>query len=199
MRSIDHRFVKKESPFFQGAAPAPPYTGVASHGKHRFMDAGIRAGIAYAQRRKQPVPIDDRMVVAGGSTMRGSNQDLPVAFDIPEGTIRLAEWGAMNVEMGTCRAEIDPSPFFAGLRDDRCQCPHWGYVIKGQMRFRYADREEVYRAGDAYYAPPGHTPLLEAGCEYVEFSPVEEYRATTVVVKRNMAAMQSGETGSDSR
>ncbi len=131
--------------------------------------------------------------------MRGSNHDLPVAFDMPQGTIRSAEWGAMNVEMGICRADIDPAPFFAGLQEDRCQCPHWGYVIKGQMRLRYADREEIYRAGDAYYAPPGHTPFLEAGCEYVEFSPAAEYRATTVVVARNMAAMQEGGTNAGSQ
>lgn len=94
----------------------------------------------------------------------------------------------MNVEMGVCRADIDPAALFTGLPDDRCQCPHWGYVIKGTMRFRYADREEVYRAGDAYHAPPGHTPLIEAGTEYVEFSPAAEYRATVAVVERNMAA-----------
>lgn len=26
---------------------------------------------------------------------------------------------------------------FKGLPDDRCQCRHWGVVIKGQVTFRY--------------------------------------------------------------
>jgi hypothetical protein len=29
--------------------------------------------------------------------------------------------------------DIDATPFMKGLPDDRCQCPHWGYVIKGKM------------------------------------------------------------------
>lgn len=64
--------------------------------------------------------------------------------------------------------DMDPAPLFQGLPDDRCQCPHWGYVIKGKMTFRFADREETYEAGDAYYAPPGHTPVMFAGAEVVE-------------------------------
>ena len=70
--------------------------------------------------------------------------------------------GGMNVEIGSFCAEADPAPLFAGLPDDRCQCPHWGLVIKGVLRYRYADREEICRAGDVYYAPPGATcPYLE--------------------------------------
>ena len=36
-------------------------------------------------------------------------------------------------------ADADLAPLFAGLPDDRCQCPHWGYVIKGKVKFTYAD------------------------------------------------------------
>ncbi len=28
--------------------------------------------------------------------------------------------------------DIDATPFMKGLPDDRCQCPHWGYVIKAR-------------------------------------------------------------------
>jgi hypothetical protein len=56
-----------------------------------------------------------------------------------------------------------------------------------------ADREEVYSAVDAYYAPSGHLPVLEAGCEYVEFSPIEPYVQTMEVVGRNMQAMAPGQ------
>jgi mannose-6-phosphate isomerase-like protein (cupin superfamily) len=87
------------------------------------------------------------------------------------------------------REDADATPLFKGLPDDRCQSPHWGYVIAGRMTFRYADHDEVYEAGDAYYAPPGHVPLLEAGTEVVEFSPAEEYERTMAVVARNLAAV----------
>ena len=84
-------------------------------------------------------------------------------------------------------ADADLTPLFAGLPDDRCQCPHWGYVIRGKLSFKFADREETYETGDAYYAPPGHTPILHAGTEVVEFSPTEELGHTIEVVTRNMA------------
>ena len=32
----------------------------------------------------------------------------------------------------------DESPF-KGLPDDRCQCPHWGYVSKGSFTVTYLD------------------------------------------------------------
>jgi len=46
----------------------------------------------------------------------------------------------------------------------------------------------VYAAGDAYYAPPGHIPVIEADTEVVEFSPTGEYAKTMEVVARNLAA-----------
>jgi mannose-6-phosphate isomerase-like protein (cupin superfamily) len=63
-------------------------------------------------------------------------------------------------------------------------------VLKGRMRVRYADREVVVEAGDAYYMEPGHSPVLEAGTELVEFSPMDEDRKTMEVAERNFAAMQ---------
>ena len=83
---------------------------------------------------------------------------------------------------------LSATPLFAGLPEDRCQSPHWGYVMAGKVTFRYADRDEVYEAGDAYYAPPGHLPLLTAGTAVVEFSPTAELEATMAVVQGNMAA-----------
>jgi hypothetical protein len=86
-------------------------------------------------------------------------------------------------------ADADLAPLFVGLPDDRCQCAHLGYVIKGKVKFTFADgHEEVYEAGDAYHAPPGHTPTLYAGSEVVEFSPTEPLQQTMEVVARNMEA-----------
>jgi hypothetical protein len=89
--------------------------------------------------------------------------------------------------------DIDATPLMKGLPDDRCQCPHWGYVINGKLTFRYADREEVFEAGDAFYTPPGHVPVKhEPGTEIVQFSPTEELRKTEAVMMENMQAMQPG-------
>ena len=89
--------------------------------------------------------------------------------------------------------DIDATPFMRGLPDDRCQCPHWGYVIKGKMTARYADHDEVFEAGDAFYTPPGHIPVQnEPGTEFVSFSPSHELRAAEAVMMQNMQAMQGG-------
>ena len=91
------------------------------------------------------------------------------------------------------REDIDATPLMKGLPDDRCQCPHWGYVVDGKMTFRYADREEVFQAGDAFYTPPGHVPVKhEPGTEVVMFSPAEELSKTEAVMMKNMQAMQGG-------
>jgi hypothetical protein len=120
-------------------------------------------------------------------TMRAALKSIPLALDVPEGQIRQTEWGGMAVETGTLKGRLDPGAFFRGLPDDRCQCPHWGYVLKGTLRYKYADHEEAYQAGEAYYASPGHTPVLEPGLEYVEFSPAKELAETMKVVERNMS------------
>ena len=91
--------------------------------------------------------------------------------------------------------DIDATPFMKGLPDDRCQCPHWGYVIKGKMTARYADRDEVFEAGDAFYTPPGHIPVQnDPGTEFVSFSPTEELRTAEAVMMKNMQEMQEGST-----
>ena len=91
------------------------------------------------------------------------------------------------------RQDIDATPLLKGAPDDRCQCPHWGYVVKGSLTFRYADREEVFETGDAFYTPPGHVPVKhEPGTEIVLFSPAEELRKTEEVIMKNMQAMQAG-------
>lgn len=98
-------------------------------------------------------------------------------------------FGPYTVGFETYTADADLAPLFAGLPNDHCQCPHMGYVVRGKVKFTYEDgREELYEAGDAYYAPPGHLPYLYADSEVVEFSPSTELQKTLEVVERNMAA-----------
>jgi hypothetical protein len=124
--------------------------------------------------------------------MRGSKHDLPVAHDGDGVTIRQAAWGEMTVSLEQFPAGLDTTPIFRGLPDDRCQCPHWGYVVRGQLRVIYADREEVLKTGDAYYMSPGHTTAFDADTEVVELSPLGLYQATMEVAARNIAAMSAG-------
>jgi hypothetical protein len=105
---------------------------------------------------------------------------------------RYEELGGYTVGFETFREDADATPLFKGLPDDRCQSPHWGYVVSGKVTFHYADREEVYEGGDAYYAPPGHIPVVTAGSEIIEFSPTDEYGRTMEVLSRNLAAARAG-------
>ena len=120
-----------------------------------------------------------------------SKSTAPVELDIPELEGRYVDLDGYTVGFETFRADVDPAPLFAGLPDDRCQCPHWGIVVSGRLTMRFADHEETYQAGDAYYAPPGHTPVVTAGTEVVEFSPTELLAQTMAVLGANMAAAVS--------
>lgn len=91
------------------------------------------------------------------------------------------------------RQDIDGTPLLQGLPDDRCQCPHWGYVIQGGFTLLFADREERYEAGDAFFAPPGHIPVKhQPGTQIVQFSPADELQKTEEAMMANMKAMQGG-------
>jgi len=93
----------------------------------------------------------------------------------------------------TFHEDIDATPLMKGLPDDRCQCPHWGYVVKGRLTFRYADHEEVFSAGDAFYTEPGHVPVShEPGSEVVLFSPAHELAETEAVMLKNLQALMAG-------
>jgi hypothetical protein len=105
---------------------------------------------------------------------------------------RYEELGGYTIGFETFREDADATPLFKGLPDDRCQSPHWGYIVRGRVTFRYADHDEVYETGDAYYAPPGHIPVVTAGTEVIEFSPTEEYGQTMQVLASNLAALQAG-------
>jgi len=94
--------------------------------------------------------------------------------------------GGWTVAFEAYTQDADLAPFFVGLPDDECQCEHMGYVIKGKVGFRSSAGEETFEAGDAYYVGPGHTPILSAGTEVIEFSPTEKLGETLEVVGKNM-------------
>ena len=109
---------------------------------------------------------------------------------------RYAELGDYTVSFETFKQDIDASPYFRGLPDDRCSCVHLGYVTSGQITFRYADHEETYVEGDAYVAPPGHTPIIAAGTSTVEFTLSAELGPVMDVIGRGSWASRSASSRS---
>jgi mannose-6-phosphate isomerase-like protein (cupin superfamily) len=88
--------------------------------------------------------------------------------------------------------DIPGEAMVKGAPNDQCQCPHWGYVLKGRLRYRVGDHEEIFEAGDAFYLPPGHVPLgNDPGSELMQFSPTTELKEIEAVIMRNLEAMQA--------
>jgi hypothetical protein len=94
--------------------------------------------------------------------------------------------GGWTVGFEAYTQDADLTPFFRGLPNDQCPCEHMGYVVKGKVAFRSDDGEEVFEAGDAYRVGPGHTTVIYAGTEVVEFSPTKELGRALEVVSKNM-------------
>jgi hypothetical protein len=122
---------------------------------------------------------------------RTSKAEAPVSFNEPEIEARYVELGGYTVGFEVHHQDTDPAPLFRGLPDDRCPCPHWGYVLRGKIVFRYADHDEVFQAGDAYYGRPGHLPLMFAGTELVEFSPTEALNQLMATLGANLEASKA--------
>ncbi len=123
--------------------------------------------------------------------MRGSKSDMKITFDEGGVVVQDAVWGDFHVAFETFRERFDAAPLHKGLPDDQCQCPHWGYALKGKMRVVYTDHEEIAQAGDAYYIEPGHNAVYEAGTETVEFSPNELFQKIMEAAVRNLGGIRN--------
>jgi mannose-6-phosphate isomerase-like protein (cupin superfamily) len=105
---------------------------------------------------------------------------------------RNEELGGYTVSFVTIKADHDLGPILAKLPAGHCTCPHWGYLLKGQITVRYPDHEEVIKAGEAFYLPPGHAPEATAGTEIIQFSPTDQIQALEAAMAKVMAQVQSG-------
>lgn len=121
--------------------------------------------------------------------MRANRDELPMLFGDDTAGIRGADWGGQRSMIVSLPAGADVAALLKGLPNDLCTCPHWGYVLKGRMRVLYGTgEEETMAAGDLFYIPPGHAPIVEEDVEFLEISPPAESDAVLDVVKRNAAA-----------
>ena len=97
---------------------------------------------------------------------------LPTRLEAGGVCIQAHDWSDLNVARIRFPKGADAAPLLEGLPGNLCQCPHWGLVLKGSIHVRYSDgSEEVVRAGEVYYWPPGHTVRVDEDYEAVEFSP----------------------------
>jgi len=115
--------------------------------------------------------------------MRVAKEQVDVRMEIPGAVIRQRKnfgdasgFGQLSGEYFTLAAGVDTSPLFKGLHGDMCQCPHWGFVLRGQLTTTdVIGAEETVKANDLFYWPPGHNVRVDADAEIVMFSPQNEH------------------------
>lgn len=115
--------------------------------------------------------------------MRVAKQDVPVKIDVPGATARqlinfgdATGYGKISGEYFSFGAGTDITSLLQGLEGDLCQCPHWGYVLEGEVLVTFADTvEEITAIGDLFYWPPGHTVKANKDTELILFSPQHEH------------------------
>ncbi len=115
--------------------------------------------------------------------MRIAKEDVPVRIDVPGAKARqqtdfgdVTGYGKMGAEFFSFGAGTDITELLHGLEGDRCQSPHWGYVVGGAITALYASgEEETVRTGDLFYWPPGHSARAEEDTDIVMFSPQKEH------------------------
>ena len=111
--------------------------------------------------------------------MRVAKDDVDVRMAIPGAVIRqrtglgdVKGYDGISGEYFTLAAGVDTTPLFQGLEGDLCQCPHWGFVLHGQLTTTDGQgRRETVKENDLFYWPPGHNVKVDADAEIVMFSP----------------------------
>src|SRR5258708_39653173 len=108
-----------------------------------------------------------------GQMPKVSRESATKVADMGAAEDRGDELDGYAVSFVTIRQDADLATMLKGLPDDRCQCPHWGYVFSGRLTWHYADRDEVWEAGDAFYASPRHTPAGKTASDFLQISPAD--------------------------
>ena len=115
--------------------------------------------------------------------MRIAKDDVDVRLEIPGATIRQRKnfgtvrgFDTLSGEYFSLAAGVDTTPLFVGLDGNQCQCPHWGFVLRGRLTTTdVAGQTETVAANDLFYWPPGHNVRVEDDAEIVMFSPQHEH------------------------
>ena len=125
--------------------------------------------------------------------MKIRKEDLPVIMEGPGSVMRSQQgYGGMTVAFNEFPAGTDIAPLLKGLKNDSCQCPHWGYMIDGELLMKYDDgSEEILKAGDVFYMQPGHTALVKKDMKIIDFSPTEELNEVMAHIAKKMAEVSN--------
>ena len=135
-----------------------------------------------------------------GFTQQKKNSGKPKSWPIEEKHIsmdsfptnmmvnHLEGWGGMTVAVNSMPAGADIAPLLMGLKNNSCQVPHCGYIIKGSLRLQYDDgKEVVLKAGDLFYMSPGHKAKAEEDLKLLDFSPQDEFKELLVHLEKKIA------------
>jgi hypothetical protein len=121
--------------------------------------------------------------------MKIKKEDLPVMMQGPDSVMRSQQgWGGMTVAFNEFPAGTDLGPLLQGLKNNSCQCPHWGYLVDGEILLKYDDgTEETLSEGDVFYMQPGHTALVKKNMKIIDFSPTDELNEVMAHLAKRMA------------
>jgi len=115
--------------------------------------------------------------------MHTAKDDVEVKMQIPGAVLRqqldfgdATGLGKISGEYFSLAAGVDTTPLFQGLQGNACQCPHWGFVVRGQITTTdESGAQETVKANDLFYWPPGHNVKVDADADIVMFSPQHEH------------------------
>lgn len=120
--------------------------------------------------------------------MQTTTRNMPIEMQVDGIETRASECDGVLARHIQLPPGVDFTPLFKGLPGDLCQCPHWGYVLAGSIRLRYADgTEELSSAGDVYHWRGGHTGWTDEGVTFLEFSPTAEIQPVLEHLAAQMA------------
>lgn len=106
----------------------------------------------------------------------------------------LLDLGEMVCARHLIPAGFDSAPLYRGLPGDMCPCEHWCYLVRGRLRYRFADGEErEFDAGEAFHLPAGHLAEVPEDAELIEFTAAEDYRRKAEHLARASAQEASHE------
>ena len=104
----------------------------------------------------------------------------------------LPGYGGMTVAFNQLPAGTDLTPLLQGLQNNSCHCPHWGYLIDGELLIKYDNGvEETLSEGDVFYLPPGHTAIVMKDLKILDFSPEKELNEVMSHIAKKMAELSA--------
>ncbi|OHV88403.1 hypothetical protein [Mesorhizobium sp. ORS 3428] len=115
--------------------------------------------------------------------MHIAKEMIDVRLNVPGAVVRqqlgfgdATGYSQISGEYFSLAAGVDTAPLFEGLDGNMCQCPHWGFVLRGQLTTTdAAGQSETVKTDDLFYWPPGHNVKVDEDAEIVMFSPQHEH------------------------